>query len=132
VGDSIREVSLQWKNCSQFALEKTIQPDGRERTGAAATGFRYTKNAKKRVFTLRGAPSEEGDWLFILKMTGNVNTPDEIRDTIIIHATDPTAITETEEGELKMENYYDLSGRKLLSPKRGIAIRRGKKFIMTK
>jgi len=44
------------------------------------------------------------------------------------HAED-TGISEMENGEWKIENYYDLSGRKLSSQKRGIVIVNGKKFV---
>lgn len=99
VGDSIEDITFHWVNSGSVALSKSIAPDGTETSRACMSGFSYSRDLlSNRTFTLKGAPSEVGDYLFVITSTNKVDNSTRT-DTIVIHSADPTGISSVSTGE---------------------------------
>lgn len=56
-------------------------------------------------------------------------TTGEVKNCNKGHVGDATGIEEVKNEELRMKNYYDLSGRRVMTPTKGIYIQQGKKVV---
>ncbi len=99
LGDSIVPLKYVWINCGTPKLLKSIAPDGTETEGNAMDGFTFTRSTlgSSRSIALEGAPSQTGDYLFILQSGANVVTGEVSNDTIRIHCVKATGISDAAE-----------------------------------
>ena len=56
-------------------------------------------------------------------------TTGEVKNCNKGHVGDATGIEEVKNEELRMKNYYDLAGRRVMTPTKGIYIQQGKKVV---
>ena len=98
-GDSIVPLKYVWINCGTPKLLKSVAPDGTETEGKAMDGFKFTRSTlgSNRSIALEGAPSQTGDYLFILQSGANVITGEVRNDTIRIHCVKATGISDAAE-----------------------------------
>ena len=100
-GDSITEIKRRWINTTTAPeLLKSIDPNGNEVEGDAVAGFDFSisKYGLTKSFTLTGVPSIVGDYKFIIASGKNVIDKSVSNDTIVIHCTPSTGITDASDG----------------------------------
>lgn len=100
LGDTIADIQRRWANSGNPSLLKSTAPDGTETVGGVMDGFTFTRDLYiDKTFTLKGKPTELGDYKFILKSGKNVVDNSTRNDTIVIHCVDPTGINDAYSAE---------------------------------
>ena len=95
VGQPIKEIKRRWLNSGAPTLLKSIDPDGNELDNMAMEGFTfYNDQYLTMTFSLTGTPTKEGDYKFIIASGANVIDGSMRNDTIVIHATKPSGISD--------------------------------------
>ena len=98
----------------------------------APDGMTFKMNSADKTFTLSGTPTEEGDYEFLVRSSGDVSST-MLVDTLRIHVSNPSGISETMYNDqcTMYTEVYDLQGRSVdpATAKRGqvVIIRRGEK-----
>jgi len=102
------------KNVKALSITKSVTPSGVSRFYNVPTGFTRTTNNTTHTLTISGTPSEEGDYQFIVRLTGMDGTTSSA--TILLHSEKATGIvaatSEGAEGD-GVNAIYDMSGRKM-------------------
>ncbi len=94
-GQPIDTISRRWINSSFPKLVCSIAPDGTITEAGTMNGFTFKMDYfATKSFTLTGIPTEEGDYKFVIASgTNNLGNPART-DTIVIHATKPSGISD--------------------------------------
>lgn len=115
LGDSIKTIVCQYKYCATPSVSKTIAPDGTEK-GVMPTGFKFSRSAATKTYTVTGIPQMTGTYTLIIKSGKNIADNSIAYDTITINCVDPSGIIEisddhkaTDAGEVIA--VYDAAGR---------------------
>lgn len=82
LGDSMKTVVINYKNCATPSLYYSTTPDGTEISGKVMDGFKFTRTTKQQKLTLEGKPSEIGTYEFVIRSGANVVDKSQRYDTI--------------------------------------------------
>ena len=93
-----------------LSVSGSITPDGNKKFYSLPDGFDSAIDNTTMTITIKGTPQEQGDYKFILKMTGR--SGEVVEDTVVVRVTvhDAIAAVPTSEGRGQVR-IYDLSGR---------------------
>jgi rhamnogalacturonan endolyase len=94
-------------------LIKSILPDGSYKGYNVPEGFTRTTNSTTHVTTISGTPTQVGDYLFAVKLTGLGG--ESVADTLVLHVAGSTGIVSapTSVSEFVRYSVCDMSGREL-------------------
>ena len=127
LGDSIVPIIYKWKNCKSTPILTSVAPDGtRKALSTNLPGFTNTRDTNTKTFTLKGKPEQEGDYQFILKLTGSDGSTKE--EIFLVHVTDLSGIHEMASDRTADNSIFDLQGRQHSNLRPGLnIIRQGNK-----
>ena len=129
VGQPISDIVCKARNCTRATLYYVYLNGERIKSYGTPDGFTFTWNTADKTYTLSGTPTEVGDYEFIIRSSGDLSGT-AITDTIRIHVTTPSGIAEIVNSKSVNSKYYDLQGRRVEQPRRGMVylMRRGQKY----
>ena len=98
---------------SNIMLVRSILPDGTYKGYNVPEGFTRTTNSSTHVTTISGTPTQVGDYLFAVKLTGLGG--ESVADTLVLHVAGPTGIVTAPASVSESIRYSvcDMSGREL-------------------
>lgn len=128
LGDSIAPLVLRYVNTTTTIVDSTYTPSGKIK--GLSSEFERSMNYAAREITIKGKPSEVGDYTIVLRASGNTARPGNVYDYITIHVQeDPSSIHSVETGNGTSE-VYTVSGMKVSTQSNslptGIYIMKGK------
>jgi hypothetical protein len=126
------ELTNAWMRNTTLPFEPVNIPGGTingtlvKKSGADLAGcYGISKNGR---FAMIAEDDNLGAFRFYLELEEGVSARN-IGILVDGESDDATGITETENGKLKTENYYDLSGRRVQNAQKGVFIVNGKKVV---
>ena len=90
VGDSV-SVFIKGRRITTLTLVKSILPDGTTKAYGIPDGFERQNDAVNHTITISGVPTVEGDYKFVVRLTGLGG--EKVEKTLTLHATAASGIS---------------------------------------
>ena len=90
VGDSV-SVFIKGRRITTLTLVKSILPDGTTKAYGIPDGFTRQNDAVNHTITISGVPTVEGDYKFVVRLTGLGG--EKVEKTLTLHATAASGIS---------------------------------------
>ena len=115
-GELNEEMSFtsRWRYARSVLFWATLMPDGTRLGTNVPDGFESLLDSESKTLTIKGTPAEDGDFRFVIRLTGMNNKA--VYDTITFHVNgQPDAIHSLKPADSQAEGaaVYDLGGRRL-------------------
>ena len=136
LGQPIADIVCRLKNCTSAMLQYVYLNGVRIKSFTAPDGMTFKMNSADKTFTLSGTPTEEGDYEFLVRSSGDVSGT-MLVDTLRIHVSNLSGVSETMYNDQCTMNteVYDLQGRPVdpAAARHGqvVIIRRGQETYKT-
>src|SRR5574344_1356769 len=110
LGDTITPVSCDYVHCTSALVMATIMPHGTKLGYKLPDGLTFTNSTAEKNWTLKGKPSQTGDYAIIVKSTGDISGK-SIADTLQIRVVDATAILSASQGDWVVVSDHKIDDR---------------------
>ena len=128
LGNAITPIVCRWRHCASNPSLTSTAPDGTIKLfNLPLPGFTNTRDTDNHLYTIEGTPEQLGDYTFVLKLSGNNSMT--IEETLTVHVVEDTGINSMASDTKADARYYDLQGRRVNQPTKGIYIVNGKKIV---